>query len=135
MTVRIRSERLITAMDPRLLRQMGIRLRAWYETEEEILEGLRWGRRKAELLQWVRRKMQRKLTARERRCVELYYFGGLTYAQAGYATGTNASSVLRAVRRSVNKLRALAEREGVTLAKGVPKRRRCSPRQRNVKRT
>ncbi|MFA6242672.1 MAG: sigma factor-like helix-turn-helix DNA-binding protein [Candidatus Hydrogenedentales bacterium] len=124
MYVRIRPERFTYSTNPLFLLDIASARRAWYETEDEVRAGIRWGKRKAELLQWVRRKMQRKLTARERRCIELYYFQGLTYAKVACVTGTNASSVLRAVRRSVNRLRAIAQLEGVTIRQGVPKERR-----------
>ncbi|HRI86951.1 MAG TPA: sigma-70 family RNA polymerase sigma factor [Candidatus Hydrogenedentes bacterium] len=79
---------------------------AWYETPEEIEAGLRWGAEKAELLRWVRRVMGRRLTKRERRCIELYFFKGMTMREAGEATKTNASSVQRAINRGLKKLRA-----------------------------
>lgn len=85
---------------------------AWYETPEEIEAGLEWGKRKAELLTWVRRQIGRHLTPRERRCIELYFFEGLTYREAGEKTGTNASSVHRAVTRSLRKIRAQLEKGG-----------------------
>lgn len=128
MKVRILAERCLRSTSPHALRELGESRRAWHETEEEIRAGIRWGRKKAELLRWVRRKMRRRLTARERRCVELYYFQGLTLVEVGCETGTNATSALRAVRRSVNKLRALAEKEGVTMRGGVPARRRWMER-------
>ena len=66
------------------------------------------------LLAWVREQMHIALTPRECHCLELYYFRGMTYREAGAATGTNASSVYRAVKRSIRKLRNAAEAEGMS---------------------
>ncbi len=121
MDARIRPERFTHSANPLFLMKIAGARRAWYETEDEVRAGIRWGKRKAELLKWIRGTMQRKLSARERRCIELYYLQGLSYAEAACVTGTNVTSVLRAVRRSVNKLRAIAELEGVTISRGVPK--------------
>jgi len=95
---------------------------AWYETEEEIAAGVKWGREKARLLRWVRSQMTMRLTLRERRCVELYYFEGLTFREAAHRTETNATSVYRAVQRSLRKLRqAAAESE---ISNHPPRKRR-----------
>ena len=80
----------------------------WYETAEEIEAGLAWGREKAALLRWLRRHMDRGLSLRERRCVELYFLKGMNYRTVGVATGTNASSVHRAIVRALRKLRRAA---------------------------
>jgi RNA polymerase sigma factor (sigma-70 family) len=90
---------------------------AWYETPEEIEKGIEWGKRKAHLLRWVRKQMGRKLTPRERRCVELYFFEGLTYREVGQMTGTNASSAYRAVSRSIRKLKMQAREDAPHLKK------------------
>jgi len=49
--------------------------------------------------------MQLRLTRREAECIDLYFFKGMTYEQAGRATETEASSVWRAVQRGLRKLR------------------------------
>jgi len=100
---------------------------AWFETPEEIQRGIEWGKKKSQLLRWVRKQMGRKLTARERRCVELYFFEGHTYREIGRITGTNASSAHRAVARSLRKLKAEAREEEPRLARlygGKPAKRR-----------
>ncbi len=84
---------------------------AWYETPAEIEQQLEWGKRKAELMRWVRRQMERRLTPRERRCLELYYFENLNYEQVGRATNTHCSCAWRAVRRALDKLRAAAQQD------------------------
>jgi len=103
---RTRASRFAASMDPTLLDKANQTQGCWYETQEEIEQGLEWGRRKAELLKWVRRQMGRRLTTRERRCVELYFFKGMTYREVGKAMGTNGT-----VRRSVRKLRNAAKKQ------------------------
>lgn len=80
----------------------------WYESPEEIEAGLEWGKEKAKLLRWVRTQMGRRLTKCERRCLELYFFKGMTFREAAEATKTTPSSVHRAVRRSLLKLQRAA---------------------------
>jgi RNA polymerase sigma factor (sigma-70 family) len=82
----------------------------WHETPEEVEEGLEWGRKKAELLQWVKRKMGRRLTKEERRCMELYYFRGLTYLEVAKATGVSVATAHRTVARSIKKLQESLKR-------------------------
>lgn len=110
---RTRAGRNAVLMDPAVLRLFETERGAWFESPEEVEAGLEWGREKAALLGWVRRQMGRHLTARERRCVELYFFQGLTYREVGSATGTNASSAYRAVARSLRKLRVQARQGGL----------------------
>ncbi len=117
------AERNARSMNPLDLPKRAVEEGAWYESKEEIADKLAWGRRKAVLLRWVRLQMGRRLTARERHCIELVYFRGLSFRQAGAATGTRESSVHRATRRAIRKLRAAANEEGVTLWSG-PKRLR-----------
>ncbi|MCC6490551.1 MAG: hypothetical protein IT364_23905 [Candidatus Hydrogenedentes bacterium] len=109
---RTRAGRNAILMGPEALHLFENSRGAWFETPEEIEAGLEWGKRKAELLAWVRRQMGRRLTQRERRCMELYFFEGLTYREAGEKTGTNASSVHRAVTRSLRKICAQLEEKG-----------------------
>ena len=80
----------------------------WHEDHETIQHALAWGRKKAKLLLWVRSQMVLRLTAVERRCIELYYFQGLNYREAAAVLGVNASSVYRAVQRGLRKLREAA---------------------------
>lgn len=97
---------------------------AWYEAPVEIEAALAWGRRKAELLRWVRRQMEKRLTDRERQCLAMYYFQDLNYLEIGRATGIHASSVCRAVHRAVAKLRAAALEDPTWRKGALPVRRR-----------
>lgn len=106
-----RAGRNAVLMGSEVLRLFETERGAWYETPEEIEQGIEWGKQKAHLLRWVRKQMGRKLTARERRCVELYFFEGLTYREVGQITGTNASSACRAVARSIRKLKMQAQED------------------------
>ena len=103
------------------LEEVGDRGGLWYETPEEIEAGLKWGKRKAELIRWVRRQMDRRLTAVERRYFELHYFRGLSFREVAAATGSSPAAAHRAVRRSLRKLRVAAKRvrfdEGKTKAR------------------
>lgn len=110
---KIRSERVEVPVDPHKLRRQPNENGFWYESEDAVAAGLWWGREKARLLRWVRRQMGRRLTARERACIQLHFFRGLSYREIGAATQTDASSSYRAVRRGIYKLRAAAEKSRV----------------------
>jgi len=77
----------------------------WYEDEDAIRRGLEWGLKKARMLEWVESQMPLRLTPMECRCIELYYFGALNYREAAQLLDVNASTVYRAVRSGVVKLR------------------------------
>ena len=81
---------------------------AWYESPREVAMALAWGKRKEELLGWLRVAMERKLTARERQCLTMHYFENRTYVEIGQVTGSNPSSAWRAVDRAMVKLRKAA---------------------------
>jgi len=123
MCERRRADRFAVVMDPKVLKHFTTERAAWYESESEIKRGVEWGREKARLLRWVRKQMSERLSATERKCVELYYFQGRTYREAAAITGTNPSSVYRAVRRSVRKLRAAAEEDQIAPKRGNRVRR------------
>ena len=98
----------VVTIEPGYFASIGEKSSPWHEDEQTIEEGLEWGRQKARLLRWVRRQAGRRLTARERQCLEMHFFEGITFAEMGARTGTNASSAYRAVRRSLRKLREAA---------------------------
>ena len=81
----------------------------WYEDEEAIRRGLEWGRKKARMLAWVESQMLLQLSVNERRSIELYYFKGLNYRECAQLLDMNPSSVYRAVRRGIRKLKVAAE--------------------------
>jgi len=93
----------------------------WHETAEEVEAGLQWAGERARLLRRVRKVMRRRLTPLQRRYVELYFFGGLTYRQVGDLTGTNVSSVHRGVRRSLRKLRQAVQDGELTTGRRQPR--------------
>jgi RNA polymerase sigma factor (sigma-70 family) len=111
---RSRAQRLEVLVRPQKIDLFCVEQSAWYETPEEIERGLERGVEKARLLRWVRRQMGRKLTARERHCIELYFFEGLTFREIARRTDTNASSAYRAVRRALRKLKVAAQRKRST---------------------
>lgn len=103
------------SVSPDTLRHFTNEEACWYETLAEVRRQLAWGREKERLLRWVRRAMDERLTERERECVVLVFFVGLSYRQAGRQTSTDGSSVYRAVQRAVRRLRAAAAEEGVRM--------------------
>ena len=119
-----RADRFAVLMSPAFFKTRSVSCSPWYETEAEIEAGLEWGRQKPRLLRWVRRQMGRRLTSRERRCLELYFFRNMTYQQVAAATGTDPSSAYRAVARSLRKLRRAAARERLKKPAPDPKRER-----------
>jgi len=110
---RRRADRFAVLMTPGFFRMLNVRRGMWYESPEEVAKGLEWGRRKAVLLRWVRRQMGRRLTARERNCLKLYFFRGMTLLEVGEATCTSKAAACRAVARSLRKLRAAAQRSRI----------------------
>ncbi|HNR29639.1 MAG TPA: sigma factor-like helix-turn-helix DNA-binding protein [Candidatus Hydrogenedentes bacterium] len=90
----------------------------WHEAPEAVRAGLRWGRRKSELLRWVRQRMNDRLTAREQQCIELHYFHDKTFMAIAAITRTSASSSCRAVWRGIRKLRQAAVEEGLVRPPG-----------------
>lgn len=96
-------------MDPAKFGVIGETDGLWHETDEEVRDGLEYGREKARLLRWVRRHMRSRLTARERHCIELLFFRGLTCREAGARIGTQPSSVHRSAQRGLAKLRRQLE--------------------------
>ena len=81
-------------------------------TAEDVFDTIQrtWVRRCK--LQWVRMQMRIGLSEVEQRSVALYYLHGLNYRQAAAIVGVQPSSVYRAVKRGIRKLRiAAAESE------------------------
>jgi DNA-directed RNA polymerase specialized sigma24 family protein len=105
---RSRAGRFAVTTSPDFFLALSEKTNPWYEDPKEVESGLAWGRRKARLLRWVRLHIGRQLTPRERECLELHFFKGISIADIAAQTGSDITSVHRAVRRSVHKLRAAA---------------------------
>lgn len=110
---RTRAARFAVSMDPNVIQSFAQGQHAWHETEEEIEEGLAWGEEKEALLRWVRTQCERRLTAVERRALIQYYHRNLSYRQAAAQAGVNPTTIYRAVRRAVRKLKEAAEEENL----------------------
>ncbi|HIJ74466.1 MAG TPA: sigma-70 family RNA polymerase sigma factor [Candidatus Hydrogenedentes bacterium] len=108
MVSRNRPRRVMVPLSPEIMKGFDTTRSLWYETQEEIEAGLAWREGKAALLRWLCRQMRRRLTLRERRCLELYFFKNMNYREVAAVTGTNPSSVLRGVQRAMRKLRQAA---------------------------
>ncbi|MCA1900684.1 MAG: hypothetical protein LDL53_00460 [Candidatus Hydrogenedens sp.] len=89
----------------------------WYESPEEIEKKLAWGEEKTRLLQWVRKQVQRKLSPKEKRYIEMYYFQGLTLETISERSGANPSAIHRALRRGIRKLIHLTKDENLCFQK------------------
>jgi DNA-directed RNA polymerase specialized sigma24 family protein len=101
-------QRFGAIVDPMLLDRYPATASPWHEDDAGRRDAARRARRKKVLLAWVRLQMLERLTPRERECMELYYFEGLTLEAAGARTGTNRSSVCRGVQRGLRKLQQAA---------------------------
>lgn len=85
----------------------------WNEDKATVAAGLAWGKEKERLLKWVRQQMQRRLTVKQRRAIELHYFKDLTYAEMGPKMGCSPSAAYRSVQRGLERLRSAAKKDGV----------------------
>lgn len=103
------ADRFKVSCCPELMQSYANEDSAWHEDEAAVRVGLAWGEEKARLLKWVRKQMRRRLTAKQRRCIELYYFKDLTYVEVGKKAGCSASSACRSVQRGLKRLRAAAK--------------------------
>ncbi|MBI1320275.1 MAG: hypothetical protein GC168_15215 [Candidatus Hydrogenedens sp.] len=63
------------------------------------------------LMAWVEERIPRLLTNRERQCIDLYFYRGMSYREIGEATSTNKSSAFRGVERALRKLREERDRD------------------------
>lgn len=104
-------DRHTRSLDPYYLDLMTLECAAWHESPEEVVAALERGRIREARLAWVRQHMAQHLTPRERECVELCCFQGLTGRGAARLTQTNPSSICRALQRAGLKLRRVWERE------------------------
>lgn len=91
----------------RIVNEVGLERGLWHESPEQVEDGLKHGAAKDEVLRWLRRQMERRLSPHERRCVELYYLEAQTYRQVGARMGVSATAAARSVRVAIAKLRSL----------------------------
>lgn len=84
---------------------------AWHEDDATVRAGLKYGKRKAWLLAWVRARMKTHLKAREAHFVDLYYFQGRNQTDIGQRNGCHASTVCRVIQRAVEKLQHAARED------------------------
>ena len=119
MEKRSRASRFALVFSPDFFCGVPLERGPWHETAEEVEAGLAWGERKERLLKWVREQMEECLTQRERECIELYYFRGLSCREMGVVTGTHTSSAHRAVQRGLRKLRAAVAQSGKQIDDGA----------------
>jgi len=85
----------------------------WYETPEEIEQKIQWGKEKSELLKWVKKQMERKLTLKERKYIESYYFKGETLEIISKRFHRHPSNIHRTIRRGIKKLIQLTKNENL----------------------
>jgi RNA polymerase sigma factor (sigma-70 family) len=77
----------------------------WFETEEEVEEGLAYGAEKDEKIAQVRELMETILSVDERVTMELRFVHDLSYREIGRIMDRNASTIFRRVNRSLKKIR------------------------------
>ena len=109
MLKRTYADRFKVNCEPAIIESFANREAPWHESEDDITAGLAWGEEKARLLKWVRKQMRRRLTVKQRRCIELYYFKDMTYAEIGKEMGCASSSACRSVHRGIKHLQAAAK--------------------------
>ena len=122
MEKRIFEDRFKVSCGPEIMEGFANEDSFWSEDEAATAAGLAWGEEKARLLKWVRKQMRCRLTTRQRRCIELYYFKDLTYLEVGQKMGCNTSSASRCIRRGIRRLRAAVRSDPPGRMK--PRRRR-----------
>lgn len=98
--------------DPALLARVNRDKGIWHETTSEITQALEAARERALLLRWVRREMGRRLSPRENRFLEEHYFLARSAAVVARDNGVDRSTVTRALRRAIGKLRQAALENG-----------------------
>jgi DNA-directed RNA polymerase specialized sigma subunit len=103
----------------------------WYETPEEIEQKLQWGKEKAHLLEWVQKQMERKLTIKEKRYIEYYYFQGETLETIARKFNTHPANIHRTIRRGIKKLIYLTRNENIRFRAHRMKRVKKLPKKQN----
>lgn len=104
----IQRNQLIWVFPPEDLLEISEEDGLWYETENEVRRMLALGRKKAHMLNWVRRQMSRKLNPTERRCVRLHYFWDMSIPDIARQQKKDARAIQRTINRAIIKLRNAA---------------------------
>ena len=81
----------------------------WEESEDEIEAGVKAARERELLLRWVRREMRRRLSKKERRYIESYYFYNRSVAAVAQRYEVHFTTVYRSIRRAIRKLQQAAQ--------------------------
>ncbi|HOQ31667.1 MAG TPA: hypothetical protein PLA12_04040 [Candidatus Hydrogenedens sp.] len=85
----------------------------WYETPEEIERKIEWSKEKAQLLNWVKKQMERKLSIKERKYIEHYYLQGETLEFISKKFHSHPANIHRTIRRGIKKLIQLTKNENL----------------------
>jgi RNA polymerase sigma factor (sigma-70 family) len=94
----------------RAVEDVGEQQGLWYESPEEVEAQLVQGGVRDARMRWVLRQMERRLEARERRCVEMHYLQDKTFREIAKELALPKSAVERIVRGAVAKLRSARRR-------------------------
>ncbi|MBI2433336.1 MAG: hypothetical protein HYV26_10730 [Candidatus Hydrogenedentes bacterium] len=81
----------------------------WFTPSQKPSLHRNYWRRRAHMLEWVYRQMRLRLTPRERECLLFHFIGEMSFTRIAMITGSDTSSVARAVKRGVEKLRWRAQ--------------------------
>ena len=77
----------------------------WYESQEDIETALEESRKRRQLIETLMPIMRECLTDDELEAMHLYFLHAKTYRQVGVIMDRNASTILRYVHRSIEKIR------------------------------
>ncbi len=89
--LRTYGDRFKVCFSPELLDGYAASESLWFESDDEVEAALTRGEERERLLKWVRKQMRQRLTAKHRRCIELYYFQDLSYEEVGREVGCTRS--------------------------------------------
>lgn len=93
------------SFDPALLDKFPSDEALWYETPDEKRKGLRESRRRARIMLAVRKVMDCNLTAKQRFCVNEYFFEGKTMRLIAAEQGLHHSTIAQHVNAGVRRIR------------------------------
>lgn len=111
-------------VSPQFLEEIPETQSLWHETPEEIEQKLQWGKEKAQLLQWVRKQIERKLTPKERKYIEHYYLQGQTLETIAKKYQSHPANIHRTIRRGIKKLIQLTKNENLIFHSSRMKKRK-----------